>query len=71
MGRVLDTLGKGPSVDQNSLYTLYINKGSGVVNPQPPGYPGDPLEDYATHSDLPSDYPYSNFDITSFTVEVE
>jgi hypothetical protein len=71
LGRVIDTLGPGPSVNQNDLYTIYLDKVTGVLSPYPPGYPADNLGDTNTQSDLSADFPYDNFDIESFTVEIE
>lgn len=68
LGRILDTQGQGPNIDSNSLQTITIRRGEGATQPIPQSYPFDPLNDYVTHSDLPTDFPYSNFDITRFEV---
>lgn len=71
LGRALDTLGQGPAIDGNTLYTIFFDKSTGIVDPEPPGYPSDPLDDYSEKDDLGSSYPYDNFDIEEFTVERE
>jgi hypothetical protein len=71
LGRTLDTLGQGPAIDGNTLYTVFFDIGSGVVQPIPPDYPTDPLDDYDEKSDLGADFPYVNFDIDKFSVELE
>lgn len=68
LGRAIDTLGQGPSVDGNSLYTVFFDRTTGILNPQPPGYPSDPLQDYDQKPDL-SGFPYDDYDISSFTLE--
>jgi hypothetical protein len=70
LGRLIDTLGQGPSISGNSLHTIYFDRGTGIVSPTPPGYPGDPLRDYDVKGDL-GDFPYDSYDIESFTVELE
>jgi len=68
LGRILDTLGQGPNINSNSLQTLTVRRGEGTTQPIPQSYPFDPLNDVVTHSDLPSDFPYVNFDIVRFEV---
>lgn len=68
LGRILDTQGQGPNIDINSLQTLTIRRGEGTTQPIPQSYPFDPLNDMVTHSDLPADFPYLNFDIVRFEV---
>ncbi|MCE1248172.1 MAG: hypothetical protein LWY06_16145 [Firmicutes bacterium] len=71
LGRTLDTLGQGPAVDGNTLYTVFFDETTGVIQPIPQDYPVDPLGDWDEKSDLSSDYPYENFDIEKFSVELE
>lgn len=71
LGRAIDTLGRGPSFGGNSLYTLFFDKSTGLLSPLPSGYPMDPVGDYSVKPQLGSDFPYENFDIESFTVELE
>lgn len=68
LGRVLDTMGQGPNLNSNSLQTLTVQKGTGALNPFPPNYPGDPIGDFITKSDLDGSFPYANFDIVRFEV---
>lgn len=68
LGRIIDTGGQGPNINSNSLQTITVRKGEGAVQPLPQSYPFDPLNDVVVHGDLPSDYPYANFDIISFQV---
>lgn len=68
IGRVIDTLGQGPSIDSNSLNTVAVRKGEGASSPLPPFYPNDPVADFIVHGDLAADYPYANFDIVQFEV---
>lgn len=68
LGRTLDTLGPGPDITQNDLYTIFVTKFTGPEKPLPPNYPQDNLFDWCTKSDLPSDFTYENFDIESFQV---
>jgi hypothetical protein len=70
LGRAVDTLGQGPSFDGNSQYTVFFDRTTGILNPQPPGYPSDPLQDYDQKPDL-SDFPYDDYDISSFTLEFD
>jgi len=69
IGRTIDTLGQGPEVIDNSLNTLYVNRELGVLTPYPAFYPIDPLKDWITIKDLPSDFPYEEFDIFRINVE--
>lgn len=70
IGRVLDTLGQGPDINSNSLQTMTLDKGFGIQNPIPQFYPDDPLNDFIVQDGLPADYPYLNFDIAKFEVNV-
>lgn len=70
LGRSLDTLGQGPSISGNALYTVYFDRLTGIVNPVPPGYPGDPIGDYEEKPDL-TNFPYASYDIESFQIEIE
>ena len=70
LGRVIDTMGPGPSLSNDTLYTVYANKQVGAVHPLPPSYPEDPLNDWITQPDLSSTFPYVNYDLQSFTVSV-
>lgn len=67
LGRILDNVGSG--LNYNTQQTLTVSKIQGVIDPVPSMYPNDDLNDWITRNDLPSDFPYSNFDIASFTVE--
>jgi hypothetical protein len=69
LGRILDTMGPGPSLDNDALYTYFIDKTLGVTNPAPPEYPTDALNDWTTHS-LGDNFPYVNFDIERFEITV-
>lgn len=68
LGRVIDCMGPGPDISQNSQYTVYANRYTGVENPRPPSYPVDPLYDWCTINDLPVDFPYFDYDIETFQV---
>ncbi len=68
LGRTLDTLGPGPDITHNDLYTIFVTKFTGPEKPLPPSYPQDNLFDWATKSDLPADFNYESFDIESFQV---
>lgn len=68
LGRVLDTMGQGPSLNSNLQQTLLLEKGLGPVTPLPAYYPDDPLNDWITRSNLPTTMPYTNFDIARFEV---
>lgn len=68
LGRIIDTMGPGPSLDNDALYTYNIDKTLGLVPPAPPEYPNDALNDWITQPDLDPSFPYVNFDIKSFTV---
>jgi hypothetical protein len=70
LGRVIDAMGPGPDITHNEQYTVFVDKSLGVISPQPPSYPQDPLFDWVTHGDLPSDYPYANFDLESLQINV-
>ncbi|MFP4498983.1 MAG: hypothetical protein ACLFQV_12300, partial [Vulcanimicrobiota bacterium] len=70
LGRGIDTLGQGPSFDNNSLYTLLFDRSTGAVAPVPAGYPSDPLEDWNAKEDLPN-FPYQSYDIETFELELE
>jgi hypothetical protein len=70
LGRVIDTMGQGPSLGGNTLYTLKFDKVTGLGTPPPPSYPNDPLGDWDVKPDLPS-FPYVNYDIESFRIEFE
>lgn len=63
-----DTLGQGPDMINNSIYTLHINKQSGVIPPYPSFYPSDPADDTAKSEKLDKNFPYENFDIIKFEV---
>lgn len=71
LGRTIDTLGQGPAIDGNALYTVFFDRTTGILTPEPPSYPSDPLDDYSEKPGLGDDFPYKNFDIESFTVELE
>ncbi|MGV8119959.1 MAG: hypothetical protein AB2L14_09395 [Candidatus Xenobiia bacterium LiM19] len=68
LGRVIDTLGPGPDITHNDLYTIFVTKVIGPEKPLPADYPQDNLLDWVTQSDLSSDFNYQNFDIESFQV---
>ena len=70
IGRPLDTLGQGPDLGKNSLQTIRLNKGQGIIPPFPQFYPSDPLNDVKQHADLPSDFPYANFDLSRVEVNL-
>jgi len=63
-------MGPGPDITHNEQYTVFVDKSLGVINPKPPTYPQDPLFDWVTHGDLPSDFPYANFDLESLQINV-
>lgn len=63
-----DTLGQGPSMINNSINTLRVNKQIGVIPPIPVFYPADPVVDTAKFEKLPKSFPYVNFDIVKFEV---
>lgn len=68
IGRLLDTMGPGPSIGSNTQQTIMVQKGAGAVQPFPSFYPDDPLNDWITRDDLPPDYPYANFDIAKLEI---
>ncbi len=70
LGRAVDTLGQGPSISGNSLYTVFFDSVTGLVSPAPPGYPGDPVGDYDVKPDLEY-FPYESYDIERFSLELE
>ena len=70
IGRIFDTMGPGPDISQNIEYTAVVAKDFGVEHPYPPNYPSDTLFDWAVKDDLPLDFPYVNFDIQSFQINV-
>ena len=70
LGRAVDTLGQGPSISGNSLYTVFFDSVTGLLSPAPPGYPGDPVGDYDQKPDL-ENFPYPSYDIESFSLEIE
>ncbi|MHB2017247.1 MAG: hypothetical protein ACYCW6_09905 [Candidatus Xenobia bacterium] len=70
-GRVLDCLGPGPSLDNNSAFTVTADKILGPISPLPVGFPNDELNDFIIEPDLPPDFPYLNFDINTFDVTVQ
>lgn len=70
LGRVLDTMGPGPSLDNDTQYTYFCDKQLGVVNPVPNNFPNDRLNDWITQPDLGAAFPYVNFDIKRFEVTV-
>ena len=70
IGRPLDTLGQGLDLGKNTLQTIRVQKRQGSVPPFPQFYPSDPLDDWKTHSDLPADFPYQNFDISRLEVNL-
>ena len=71
LGQAIDTLGPGPAIDGNSLYSIYFDKLTGILDPEPPLYPSDPLDDYIERASNKDSFPYENFDIERFTVELE
>jgi len=68
LGRVIDTLGPGPSLNNDALYTYFIDKTLGLTYPAPPEYPNDRLNDWITQPDNDANFPYVNFDIKKFEV---
>jgi hypothetical protein len=70
LGRVIDTIGQGPSVEANSLYTVKFDVLTGILSPPPPNYPWDPIGDWDEKPDMPG-FPYQNYDIEMFSVELE
>jgi hypothetical protein len=68
IGRVLDTLGQGPSITNNPTFTMTVNKQTGIVPPIPAGYPNDPLNDWIIQPGLAGDYPYASFDLENFQI---
>lgn len=69
LGTTIDALGQGPSLASNSAATITIDKNIGAVPPLPADYPVDPVGDFVTH-DLSAGFPYSDFDITLFRVDL-
>jgi len=63
LGRTLDCMGPGPDISQNDEYTTFFDKTTGLMDPKPPNYPQDALYDWTPKGDLPSDFPYINFDM--------
>jgi hypothetical protein len=63
-----DTIGKGPDINNNSIYTLRVNKYAGAVPPFTEYYPIDPEGDTVKFEQMPDDFPYENFDIVNFEV---
>lgn len=70
IGRLLDTLGQGPSADANSLQTLSLDKTRGALTPLPQFYPDDPINDWINQPDLGADFPFANFDIVKLEVNI-
>jgi len=68
LGRVLDSLGPGPSLAQNPLFTVPVDKNAGAVSPLPSEYPNDALQDWIVQPDLDATFPYVNYDIKKFEV---
>jgi len=70
LGRALDTMGAGPDFLSNSLNTVLVSRIEGAVAPLPPFYPMDLLNDWAKKEDLAKDFPYKNFDLFQFEIEL-
>jgi hypothetical protein len=70
IGRVIDTMGPGPDISQNPEYTIVVSKDLGPEKPYPPNYPMDPLLDWCIRDDLGVGFPYVNFDIESFQINL-
>lgn len=68
LGHVIDIM--GPGLSDPPLYSYFCDKTLGVINPAPPNFPDDPLNDTQTINGQPDNFPYQNFDIASFTVTV-
>ena len=66
LGRVIDFM--GDSLDGCSLQTVVVDKLLGATRPYPTFYPNDRLNDWITHSDLDSNFPYVNFDIDTLEI---
>lgn len=64
----IDTLGQGPSILNNSVNTIRVNKQSGSLPPYPSSYPVDPAEDFEKFEKLDGKFPYENFDIIKFEI---
>ncbi|MCL5038040.1 MAG: hypothetical protein M1269_13150 [Chloroflexi bacterium] len=71
LGKVLDFEGIGPGLDQNDLNTIQVNRFTGALQPLPPFYPSDPLNDITKHEGLGEGFPYDNFDIRIFEISVQ
>ncbi|MEW6278571.1 MAG: hypothetical protein AB1758_08125 [Candidatus Eremiobacterota bacterium] len=70
IGRILDTLGQGPGIDANSLQTVQLDKVAGALNPLPQFFPDDPINDWIARDDLGADFPFPNFDVVKFEVNI-
>ena len=66
LGRVIDVM--GDSLNGNSLQTVLVSKLKGAVEPFPTYYPNDRLNDWITHSDLDTQFPYVNYDIDKLEI---
>ena len=66
LGRIIDVMGE--SLDGNALQTVLVNKLSGAVQPFPTFYPSDRLNDWITHADLDTGFPYVNYDIDTLEI---
>lgn len=70
IGRVLDTPGQGPDINGNALQTMTLEKSLGIQDPIPQFFPDDPLNDFIVQPDLPPEFPFLNFDLAKFEVNV-
>jgi hypothetical protein len=68
LGRIIDTLGPGPDLSHDTLYTITVDKALGAISPLPASYPDDDLNDWIVLPDVAGTFPYVNYDIKSFTV---
>lgn len=69
LGAVIDTMGQGPDLVHDTLFTYFCDKTRGVINPVPPNFPDDPLNDTIVQGQG-GNFPFVNFDISRFEVTV-
>ena len=68
IGKFIDTL--GPDISSCTHYSFLVSPLTGAISSSlPSGYPGDSIGDYY-ESNIPSNTPDANADLTGFSVEV-